>query len=402
MDQHQRRTTTAEAPGIASDAPSIVDVVLLTRDEKLLATLRQAASAHHALWHAESADGAVELLVGGHGGILVVDLALLRGDVLNLLERLQGQFPELIILATGRRDEEVAVAAAISSGCIYRFLHKPISPARASLFLGTATRRYGELREVPALALATARLVTSRPRFGKTGKAVAALTVLGAACLGWVMDRRPGPANGATPTGVEDNVLALHRAALAQVPVAAMPPARVRRPLRTATFRPPPPAMIVVEPAPQPPTLPAMDSSPVPARAIAPTPTLAKTVEQAIPAVATPQIDRARARMAASQLIAPVDDSAATYLRHARALGEDETRLKIIATDLGARLLEQVRESIAAGDLERAHSDYTSAVALDTEFELGLPELDGIGQQLKAAQLSAAEEQAQRAALPTN
>jgi TonB family protein len=459
VGEQQRRITIADGPGVASDAPPIVDVILLTNDEKLLATLREASAPHHALWHAASADGAIELLLGGHCGILIADLALLHGDVLDLLERLQAQFPELIILATGRRDEEVAVAAAISSGRIYRFLHKPVSPARASLFLGTATRRYGELREVESLALATIRQLATRPRLNKWGLGVAALAIAGVICLWWALDRQPergtreatqNPADdylaraqsafkaGKLSDGTDHNALALYRAALVASPgntearagierVIATLDKRVVAALRTGNAAAArlalnelerahpahphlaslhrqlqllsPPIATTPVLATQPPKRPAavtQSASPPPAApATAQTtsaPTPVKIVQPTVADAATPQIDRARARLAASQFIAPVDDSAATYLRRARELGEDETLLKIVATDLGARLLDQVRQALVAGDLERSQNDYSAAAALDTEFELGLPELGGVGQQLKQAQPTASAE----------
>jgi len=97
----------APAAGVSLSA-NPVDVVVLTTDAALLGTLQEAVGAEHLLWHAQSADATVELLVGGHCGILIADLQVLRTDAANLLERLQAQFPELILLATGRREEEHA------------------------------------------------------------------------------------------------------------------------------------------------------------------------------------------------------------------------------------------------------------------------------------------------------
>jgi hypothetical protein len=437
----QRATQDAAAPGASPDAqravttlPS-VDVVLLTNDLKLLATMREAASSHHQLSHADSLVAATEFLAGGRSGILLADLALLDSDPANLLDRLRVQFPDLIILATGSREEEIAVAGAISSGCIYRYLHKPVSPARASLFLGTATRRYGELREVEALALATLRQRAARPRFSKKlGLGIAATVVVGALLAWWMSDRKPDPVAAAIRTPVDDylsraqeafaadrltdatndNALALYRAALAAAPdnqaartgierVIAALDARAVLELRrgdvvaaTAAIAelqrahpahphlaglqkqlriiaaPPPPKTVAVAPA---------------AAAAAPTQIIPSIVEEP-----TPQIDRARARLAASQLIAPVDDSAASYLRRARDNGEDETKLKIIATDLAARILQQARESLGAGDLNKSKQDYDAAVALDAEFELGLPELDVVGAEWNKAQQLASKE----------
>ncbi len=145
--------------------------------------MREASSPEHAIWHAPSADAAVDYLVGGRCGILVADLGTLRGDAAGLLARLHSQFPELVLMATGRRDEEAAVAALVSDGRIYRFLHKPISPARANLFLSTATRRYYEVRNTEPVMLSTVKTFARRPRTAlAAGTVVVLLAIAG---LGW-------------------------------------------------------------------------------------------------------------------------------------------------------------------------------------------------------------------------
>jgi hypothetical protein len=473
--EHQRRLTPADEPLVGNDAARgapVVDVVVLSSDEKLLAILRDASSAHHALWHATSPDAAIELLVGGHCGILIADLAVLRNDTLQLLERLQTQFPELIILATGRGEEEVAVASAISSGRIYRFLHKPVSAARANLFLTTATRRYGELREVHALAMATMRMNARRPPPSKLRWGVAAAAVIGAACLWWGVDRKServvnSAAQSPTETYLSraqaafkagrlsgqdsDNALALYRAALESSPdsdearsgidrvmtaldkrvVAALGEsnlaaataalnelqhahpahphlARLNQQLqalstRSAVATRSIPAVTASKPT----SLSAVTAISAEPRSIAKAPIISpvaigpaatvpvvQVTTRPAPPPLTPQIDRAQARLAASQLIAPVDDSAADYLRRARDTGEDETRLKIAATDLGARLLEQAHQALLLGKLEQSAKDYAAAESLDKEFELTLPDLQSVGAQLKQAQFAAAQEPA--------
>src|SRR5262245_62207717 len=108
--------------------------------------LHQSAGPEHAIWHAPSADNAVDLLVGGRCSILIADLGALRGDAAPLLDQLHAQFPELILMATGRRDEEHSVAMLVSDGRVYSFLHKPVSPARANLFLSAENRHYSGIR----------------------------------------------------------------------------------------------------------------------------------------------------------------------------------------------------------------------------------------------------------------
>jgi TonB family protein len=174
----------------ASSLPGyVLDVVVLTSDGGLLATLRDASSAEHAIWHAPSADAAVDLLVGGRCGILIADLGTLRSDAAALLERLHAQFPELVLMATGRRQEESAVASLVGDGRIYRFLHKPISPARASLFIGAATRRYFELRNTQPIALTTMRTMAARPHAGKIAAAIIAALALAIVALVWLFTK---------------------------------------------------------------------------------------------------------------------------------------------------------------------------------------------------------------------
>ncbi len=156
--------TTAARPG------QVVDVVVLTSDASLLEALRSSAGSEHALWDAPSIDAAVDHLVGGRCDVLIADLGTLRGDVAALLDRLQAQFPELIFMATGKREEEGAVASLLSTGRIYRFLHKPISPGRAFQFLNAATRRYNELSDIP-IALQTVRtMARKQPYLGKVAR----------------------------------------------------------------------------------------------------------------------------------------------------------------------------------------------------------------------------------------
>jgi TonB family protein len=172
----------------------VLDVVVLTSDPGLLATLRQAAGPEHAIWHAPSADNAVDLLVGGRCSILIADLGALRGDAAALLDRLHAQFPELILMATGRRDEEHSVAMLVSDQRIYRFLHKPVSPARANLFLSAATRRYNELRDAVPVGLTTGKHVA--PRSSATAMVVGLVVLLSVATGGafwWQSRKEPVP-----------------------------------------------------------------------------------------------------------------------------------------------------------------------------------------------------------------
>lgn len=172
--------TTAARPG------QVLDVVVLTSDASLLETLRSAAGSEHAMWDAPSANAAVDYLVGGRCDVLIADLGTLGSDVSALVECLEVQFPELIFMATGRREEEGAIASLLSTGRIYRFLHKPISPGRAFQFLNAATRRYNELRDIQPVALQAVRtLARKRPYFRTVAAAAAGIVTAVVAFVLW-------------------------------------------------------------------------------------------------------------------------------------------------------------------------------------------------------------------------
>jgi TonB family protein len=188
--QSTRHDSTLAALQAGAGLPGdVLDVVVLTSDPGVLATVREAAGPEHAIWHAPSADDAVDLLVGGRCSILIADLGALRGDAAALLDRLHAQFPELILMATGRRDEEHCVASLVSDGRVYRFLHKPVSPARANLFLAAATRRYNELRNSEPVGMTAGKTVVARPNIGKIVAGIVALLIAAAGVIFWQIRR---------------------------------------------------------------------------------------------------------------------------------------------------------------------------------------------------------------------
>jgi hypothetical protein len=114
----------------------------------VLATLREAAGPEHAIWHAPSADTAVDLLVGGRCSILIADLGACVAMPPPARSAARA-VPELILMATGRRDEEHSVAMLVSDQRIYRFLHKAgLAGARQPVPVGrdTALQRIAQRR----------------------------------------------------------------------------------------------------------------------------------------------------------------------------------------------------------------------------------------------------------------
>ena len=127
-------------------ASDIVELVVLSADEAFLQTLREAVGEDRRLWHVLSSDKVSDLLIAGEVGILVLDLQALSESASIFVAQIKRQFPDLVIVVAGNREDETALAGLISAGTIYRFIHKPMSPGRAKLFADAAVRKYGEQR----------------------------------------------------------------------------------------------------------------------------------------------------------------------------------------------------------------------------------------------------------------
>jgi TonB family protein len=127
-------------------ASDIVELVVLTSDEAFLQTLREAVGSARRLWHVPSADKVSDLLVAGEVGILVLDVQTLHEAPTVFIEQIKRQFPDLVVVVAGNRDDETSLAGSISAGTVYRFIHKPMSPARAKLFADAAVKKFDEQR----------------------------------------------------------------------------------------------------------------------------------------------------------------------------------------------------------------------------------------------------------------
>ncbi len=138
---------TVAGPQPASVA--LVDVVVLSPDLALFEAIRDAVGERNPVWRARTAEEAVELLLTGRCGVFLVDMAAVSNNPASLIEQITDQFPDVVSVVAGRRDDETLLARLISDGLIYRFMHKPLSPKRAGMFLHAAIRHHAERRQAP-------------------------------------------------------------------------------------------------------------------------------------------------------------------------------------------------------------------------------------------------------------
>ena len=140
-----------------------VDLVLLSDENAIFETVRNAVHDPNSVWRAGSADEAMDLLVSGRCGVLVVDLGTLTEEPTGLVEQVGRQFPDVVVVAAGRQGDESRLAGMISEGLVYRFMHKPLSANRAGMFLDHAIQNYAERRERSGLVQALLPTVTQLP-----------------------------------------------------------------------------------------------------------------------------------------------------------------------------------------------------------------------------------------------
>jgi DNA-binding NarL/FixJ family response regulator len=131
-----RKLQTAPDPAVATVPIAaeavLVDVVVLTADQELFQSTREAVGERNPVWRARTADEAADLLITGRCGVLVVDTAAVSQQADTLIEQIVEQFPDVVVCVAGTRDDEPLLAPLISNGLVYRFMHKPASARRAA------------------------------------------------------------------------------------------------------------------------------------------------------------------------------------------------------------------------------------------------------------------------------
>lgn len=190
----------AEAPATGV----LVNVVVLTGDQPLYEAIRHSVGERNPVWRARSAEESVELLVTGRCGVLLIDMGAVSAEPATLIEQVVEQFPDVVVVVAGRRDDEQVLGGLISEGRVYRFMHKPLSPRRAGMFLNAAIRAHVERRDGRADDFLLPLVAELRSRhdvrkFVLVGFGLALFMVAVAAALIWQfgMPRDPAPPSGA-------------------------------------------------------------------------------------------------------------------------------------------------------------------------------------------------------------
>jgi len=143
-----------------------VDVLVLSKDEEFLATIKESSLGLHDVHHAVTPSQAEEFAGKKTVGVLVTDAAMVGSNIEALTQRLRTAVPRLVAIVAGRRDDGELLMDLINRGQVYRFLLKPVSPGRVRLAIEASVKYHldapdsafkGKPRTMPAPAAKPAR-----------------------------------------------------------------------------------------------------------------------------------------------------------------------------------------------------------------------------------------------------
>ena len=140
-----------------------VDVLVLTKDEEFLQTIKESARGLHNVQYANTPSQAEALVREHKVGVLVTDAAMIGSSIEALTERLRTARPRLVAIVAGRRDDGEMLMDLINRGQVYRFLLKPVSPGRARLAIEASVKHHLDAPDSAFAGKARAAPPASKP-----------------------------------------------------------------------------------------------------------------------------------------------------------------------------------------------------------------------------------------------
>jgi TonB family protein len=363
-----------ESPMFAS-AQAPIAIAAITQDRALIGLLRSTVDPSHDLILVTSEADLTPHLSSRRVSACLLDSMFIEGDLAVMAERLRETWPDLVLVVVGTAEEQSRVASQITSGVVYRFLHRPVSAPRVRLFVEAALRRH-EVENVertleqvrPDFSRLEAQAKADAPFGGRQGGVplpmiaaigVAVLAVAGGAWY-WTSrgdaDSPPAAASVATPeeTPADTTPPPLEQAPTARAPAverrAEPPPVQAQteppKPDTRALMAPPPVAAASAapaarEPASQPITLPEESTAPA-------APVL--TREQQLKEL----LGQAESALQRGELASPPGKNAVELFTAALDLDPGNTLAKAGLVRVADRLLSAAERALTAGNPEDA------------------------------------------------
>jgi TonB family protein len=271
-------------------------LVLLAHDASLVDALASVVPPESLLVVSDEAALATHLLSGA-AGVVFIDVGAAAdsppGATAQLAQRLHLELPDVVLVVAGDGAAQTELAALVSDGTIYRFVHKPVSAQRVKLFVDAAWRkRDGAASGIfPALSLPQTEPIAPMPRESRWLPIGAGVVVVAAASAWYLLP----------PVVLQSAPVPIPFAAPAPAPAPVLVPVPVPLPVRAAanapaapTTSPPRRASVIVTVA-----APSVAASPVTAISA----TLASSPDVLSPPSSTPPVSEARDPLSVAAVI---------------------------------------------------------------------------------------------------
>jgi TonB family protein len=362
-----------------ASAAAPVAIAAITQDRALIGLLRSVIDPGNDLILVSSEAELTPHLNSRRVSVALLDSMFIEGDLGSMAERMRDTWPDLVLVVVGTAEEQTKVAAQITSGVVYRFLHRPVSAPRVRLFVDAALRRH-EVENVERTLEQSgpdfSRFEAARPGASKNRvviPGVVAAVVVAAAGAWFAMSSGDSPPSAAEPAA---QVVSTPADAPPSTPVAAAEP---KAPAREETM--------VVAPQPAP-----LAAAPVPAKATPPPPVAEESVRERLRPAATSavvqvpeeiaprnpsapppltfeerlsqQLTQAEAALQRGELASPPGRNAVELFRGALELDPSNTLAKAGLIRVADRLLSAAERAITAGSVEDARSMVVVAESL--------------------------------------
>jgi TonB family protein len=337
--------------------------------------------------------------------VALLDSMFIEGDLAGLAERLRDTWNDLVLVVVGTAEEQSKVASQITSGVVYRFLHRPVSAPRVRLFVEAALRRHeveNDERTLEQVRPDFSRMEAARsdaPRGSSPAAlriAIAGLALAAATIGGWYLFSggrsagesaplaqvvSPRDAGGEAPAAPGDGAAADIDAGAAQLQEEsrAPPVARARpEPAAPPASSPPPAEKSVAETLRQ-------AESPAPAAApeaaVAPPGRVQRTIESPVESTPQPEapppspvltheqrrdelLAQAEAALQRGELASPAGKNAVELFRGALEMDPANTLAKAGLVRVADRLLSAAERALTGGNPEDARKMVAVAESL--------------------------------------
>jgi TonB family protein len=133
-----------KVPPSAAVGAATVDILVMTKDEEFLTTIKESSRGMHNVHHANTLKQAEAAVRKHKVGVAVVDAAMVGDNVEKLAQHLRKIQKRLVAIVAGRRDDGEMLMDLINRGKVYRFLLKPVSPGRARLAVEASVKHHIE------------------------------------------------------------------------------------------------------------------------------------------------------------------------------------------------------------------------------------------------------------------